>query len=167
MKLLRPAILAVILAAGFLYFTTHRSGTFRTTEWLSHPQHVEITEAAGGESLDSEEQNNIGVYHKNIDSVVNITSRVIAYDFFYGAYSQEGQGSGFVIDKEGHILTNFHVIENAREVFVTLHGREKAIRATVVGMDKAQDLAVVQIKAPDLHPMTLGDSSHLQVGQKV
>ena len=117
--------------------------------------------------LDAEEQNNINVYRKNIGSVVNITSRVRAFDFFYGQYAQEGQGSGFVIDKEGHILTNYHVIENAHEIFGHHPRPRKRIRATIVGTDKAHDLAVIQIKAPDLRPMTLGDSSNLQVGQKV
>ena len=167
MKTLRPVVFALILAAGFFYFTTHRSATFHPADWMSRPQHVEVTEAASNESFDAEEQNNISVYRKNIGSVVNITSRAVAFDFFYGAYTQEGQGSGFVIDKEGHILTNYHVIENAREIYVTLHGHEKQIRATIVGVDKAHDLAVIQIKAADLHPMTLGDSSNLQVGQKV
>ncbi len=164
MKLVRPVVFAIILAAAFFYFTTYRSAN--SPNWLSHPQHVEITEAASGESLDSEEQNNISVYRKNIGSVVNITSRVMTFDFFYGAVPQEGQGSGFVIDKDGHILTNFHVVENARLVEVTLHNRKK-YKATIVGIDKAHDLAIVQIKAPDLQPMTLGDSTNLQVGQKV
>jgi len=99
--------------------------------------------------------------------VVNITSKTVAYDFFYGAVPQEGQGSGFIIDKEGHILTNYHVVENAHEVWVTFEGREKRIHANIVGTDKVHDLAVIQIKIPDLRPMTLGDSSTLQVGQKV
>jgi len=167
MRLARPVLFAIILAAGFFYFTTLRPGTFHTAGWLSRPQHVEITEAAGGESLDAEEQNNINVYRKNIDSVVNITSRVQVFDFFYGVTAQEGQGSGFVIDKDGHILTNYHVIEGAHEIWVTLHGREKRIRATIVGTDKVHDLAVIQIKTADLRPMTLGDSSNLQVGQMV
>lgn len=167
MRFFRTLIFAIVLASIFFYFTTYRNGRLHSTNWISRPQHVEITEAAGGEPLDAEEQNNITVYRKNIDSVVNITSRVQAFDFFYGAYSQEGQGSGFVIDKDGHILTNFHVIANAREIWVILHGREKRIRATIVGTDKAHDLAIIQIKTPDLRPMTLGDSSTIQVGQKV
>jgi S1-C subfamily serine protease len=166
MKSLRPLIFAVILAAGFFYFTTYRNGSLRPARWLSRPQHVEITEAAGGESLDPEEQNNISVYRKNISAVVNITSRVMTFDFFYGLVPQEGQGSGFVIDKEGHILTNYHVIEDAREVWVTLHNRKK-YRATIVGTDRAHDLAIIQIKGADIQPVTLGDSSNLQVGQKV
>ncbi len=166
MKFLRPFLIAIILAAAFFYFTTYRRSGVTSTNWLGHPQRVEITEAAGSESLDAEEQNNINVYRRNIGAVVNITSRAMTFDFFYGLVPQEGQGSGFIIDKEGHILTNYHVIAEARQVEVTLHNRKK-YRATIVGTDRAHDLAVVQIKAPDLEPMTLGDSTHLQVGQKV
>jgi len=79
---------------------------------------------------------------------------------------QEGQGSGFIIDHDGHVLTNYHVIADARQVEVTLHNRKK-YRATVVGTDRSHDLAVIQIKAPELTAMTLGDSRNLQVGQKV
>ncbi|MGA7077360.1 MAG: trypsin-like peptidase domain-containing protein [Terriglobales bacterium] len=163
---MRTLIFAIILASAFFYFTTYRNGSLHPANWISHPQHAEITEAAGGESFDAEEQNNIAVYRKNIGSVVNITSRVMTFDFFYGLVPQEGQGSGFVIDKEGHILTNYHVIAEARQVEVTLHDRKK-YKATIVGTDKSHDLAIVQIKAPNLQPMVLGDSANLQVGQKV
>jgi S1-C subfamily serine protease len=164
MRLLRPIGIALVLVAAFFYFTTYRSGTLRL---LTAPtQKVEITEAASNEPLDSDEQNNISVYRKNIGSVVNVTSKAVAFDFFYGLVPQEGQGSGFVIDKEGHVLTNFHVIEDARQVEVTLHNRKK-YRATVVGTDRSHDLAIIQIKAPDVTPMVLGDSRNLQVGQKV
>src|SRR5213593_1207722 len=166
MKLARPLLLAAVLAGAFFYFTTYRSGRMHPTNWLGRPSKVEITEAAGGGPLDNEEQNNITVYRKNIDSVVNITSRAVAFDFFYGLVPQEGQGSGFIIDKEGHILTNYHVIADARQVEVTLHNRKK-YRATIVGTDRSHDLAIIQIKAPDLTPMVLGESRNLQVGQKV
>jgi S1-C subfamily serine protease len=79
---------------------------------------------------------------------------------------QEGQGSGFIIDKDGHILTNYHVIANAREVEVTLYNKKK-YKAAVIGRDRAHDLAVIQIKAPGLVPATLGDSKGLVVGQNV
>jgi len=166
MRVVRPLIFAVFIAGAFFYFTTYRSGRLRPANWVSQPAKVEITEAAGGDPLDAEEQNNISVYRKNIASVVNITSRAMAYDFFYGLVPQEGQGTGFVIDKEGHIITNYHVIAEARQVEVTLSNRKK-YKATIVGTDRSHDLAIVQIKAPDLQPMTLGDSTHLQVGQKV
>ena len=75
MKLLRPVVLAILLAGAFFYFTTWRSSPLRLTNLISRPNKVEITEAAGVEPLDAEEQNNIRVYRKNIPSVVNITSR--------------------------------------------------------------------------------------------
>src|SRR5271154_6975842 len=166
MRFLRSFLFAIVLVSAFFYFTTYRSGRLNSPGWISHPQHVEITEAAATEPFDAEEQNNIGVYRKNIDSVVNITSRAMTFDFFYGLVPQEGQGSGFVIDKEGHILTNYHVIAEARQVEVTMHNRKK-YKATGVGTDPPHDLAVIQIKAPDLIPAVLGDSRNLQVGQKV
>lgn len=166
MRLLRPVLLAVILAGAFFYFTTYRSGRTGVAGWVGHPDKVEISGAAGSDGLDAEEQNNISVYHKNIGSVVNITSKAVTFDFFYGLVPEEGQGSGFIIDKDGHILTNYHVIAEARQIEVTLHNRKK-YRATIVGTDRSHDLAVVQIKAPDLTPMVLGDSGNLQVGQKV
>jgi S1-C subfamily serine protease len=167
MKFLRPILLALILSAAFYYFTTYRSGPMHPANWFGQGGNkVEITEAAPGETLDSEEQNNISVYRRNIDSVVNITSRAVTFDFFYGLVPQEGQGSGFIIDKEGHVLTNYHVIADARQVEVTLHNRKK-YRATVVGTDRSHDLAIIQIKGTGLTPMVLGDSRNLQVGQKV
>jgi S1-C subfamily serine protease len=171
MKIMRPLLLTLAIAGGFFYFTTWRSNgrvaAFHPLNWISRPAKVEITEAAaGGDSLDSEEQNNISVYHKNIPSVVNITSKAVTFDFFYGLVPSEGQGSGFVIDKEGHIITNYHVIADARQVEVTLHNRRK-LKAEVIGTDPAHDLAIIQIKAPDLVPAVLGDSRNLQVGQKV
>jgi S1-C subfamily serine protease len=169
MKFMRPVILALAIAGGFFYVTTWRSNSaelFHFSSWLGRPAHVEITEAAPGEPLDPEEQNNISVYRKNIPAVVNVTSRAMAFDFFYGLVPQEGQGSGFIIDKDGHILTNYHVIADARQVEVTLHNRKK-LRATIVGTDPSHDLAVIQIKATDLVPAVLGDSHNLQVGQKV
>jgi len=169
MKVVRPLLLAMAIAGAFFYFTTWRSnssGEMHTSNWFSRPDRVEITEASQGESLDGEEQNNISVYKKNIPSVVNVTSRAMTFDFFYGLVPQEGQGSGFVIDKEGHILTNYHVIADARQVEVTMHNRKK-YKATVVGTDPSHDLAVIQIKAPELIPAVLGDSRNLQVGQKV
>ena len=164
MKLLRPVVIAVLLVGFFFYFTTYRSRTFHLVN--SPAEKIEVTEAASNEPLDSDEQNNISVYRKNIGSVVNVTSKAVAFDFFYGLVPQEGQGSGFIIDHDGHILTNYHVIAEARQLEVTLHNRKK-YRATVVGTDRSHDLAIIQIKAPDLVSMTLGDSKNLQVGQKV
>ena len=166
MKILRPILFGVLVAGGFFYFTTWRHSGPGLLNTVSQRSHLEITEAAAPETPDEEEQNNIGVYKRALPSVVNITSRAMAFDFFYGAVPQEGQGSGFVIDKEGRILTNFHVIADAQEVWATLSNKKK-YRATVVGTDRAHDLAIIQIKAPELQPATLGDSRRLQVGQTV
>src|SRR5271165_6460780 len=166
MRFLRPFILGILLASAFYWFTTHHQGANPIADIVSRPTHVELSEAAGPEKLDPEEQNNIDVYHRAIPAVVNITSKTVAYDFFWGPVPQEGQGSGFIIDKEGHILTNYHVVGDASQVDVTLHNK-KTYHATVIGRDRGHDLAVVQIKVAELTPAVLGDSKNLQVGQKV
>jgi S1-C subfamily serine protease len=164
MKLARPFLLAIVLVGAFYWYTTHHSGV-APTALISRPDHVELTEAAGPETLDADERNNIEVYHKAIPSVVNITSKTVAYDFFYGPVPEEGQGSGFIIDKQGHILTNYHVVGNATQVEVTLHNK-RTYKAQVIGRDRGHDLAVVKIDAPGVVPAVLGDSKNLQVGQK-
>ena len=165
MKFLRPFVLGILLAGAFYWFTTHNT---RVTppSWVARPTKVELSEAAGPEKLDPDEQNNVEVYHKAIPSVVNITTKTVAYDFFYGPVPEQGQGSGFIIDKQGHILTNYHVVGDATQVEVTLHNK-KTYKAVVIGRDRGHDLAVVQIQAPEVVAAVLGDSSSLQVGQKV
>ncbi len=165
MRFLRPFVLGIVLAGAFYWITTHNHRV-DPPSWVARSTHVELSEAAGPEKMDPDEQNNVEVYHKAIPSVVNITSRTVAYDFFYGPVPEEGQGSGFIIDKEGHILTNYHVVGDSAQVEVTLHNK-KTYKAVVIGRDRGHDLAVVQIKAPDVVPAVLGDSKSLQVGQKV
>ncbi|MCU1309520.1 MAG: DegP2 peptidase [Candidatus Angelobacter sp.] len=169
MKSARPIWLALILVGVFYFVTTHRN--FDLPSWV-HPESsraakLEITEADKPLSFDSEEQNNIALYKRVLPSVVNITSTAVAFDFFYGPVPQEGQGSGFIIDKEGHILTNYHVVANARQLEVTLSNR-KRYRAETIGVDPSHDLAVIRIAGgTGLAPATLGDSKSLVVGQKV
>ncbi len=166
MKTLRPILLAVVIAAAFYLYTTHRSGTYNPTRWVGNTGKLELTQAAGPEPLDPEEQINVNVYKKALPSVVNITATAVSYNFFYGVMPQQGQGSGFIVDREGHILTNYHVVENARLVEVTLSNRKK-YKAQIIGRDPNHDIAVIQISAPNLTPATLGDSRNLQVGMKV
>lgn len=163
-RMLRPLILALILAGGFYFYTTQHPASLKSP--FSQPSKLELTEASGPETLDPEEQVNVSVYKKAIQSVVNIRSRAVSFNFFYGVVPQEGQGSGFILDKEGHILTNYHVIANAENVEVTLHNKRN-YPAKIIGVDRSHDLAVIQISAPDLVPATLGDSRNLSVGQKV
>ena len=120
------------------------------------------------ENLVTLEQEITGVYDSAGMGVVNITNRGYAYDFFMRAVPQEGTGSGIVYDKEGHIITNYHVIEDASELLVTL-ADETTVTAEVVGADPSNDLAVLKIDvAPELlHPVPLGKSDDLRVGQFV
>jgi S1-C subfamily serine protease len=168
MKASRPILLAALLAAAFYFATTYQRLPFDLPVGAGEraPARVEIIEAAAPPQFDAEEQNNINVYKKVLPSVVSITTRSVAWDFFYGAVPSEGQGSGFLIDKEGHILTNYHVIANTRQVEVALANR-KRYRAQVIGADPSHDLAVIKIKAPLIQPAVLGDSKSLVVGQKV
>lgn len=110
----------------------------------------------------------IRVYEDVGASVVNITNRRYTTDFFSQPIPEEGTGSGWVYDKEGHIVTNYHVVEGAEELTVTLPD-ETMVPAEVVGTDASNDLAVIKIDiAPEaLKPVPLGDSDSLRVGQFV
>jgi S1-C subfamily serine protease len=115
-----------------------------------------------------EERRNIRVYELTNRSVVNITTRTLRPDFPFFADVAEGSGSGSVLDKDGHILTNLHVIEGAREIRVTLH-TGNTYDADLVGQDPLNDIAVLRIRAPqsDLLPLVFGDATRLRVGQRI
>ncbi|MGB6688244.1 MAG: trypsin-like peptidase domain-containing protein [Terracidiphilus sp.] len=166
---LRQFILVLVLVGGFWLLTTHPPDLSRLP--LLHADArdsaLHLTEAQAAPEFDPEEQNNIAVYKRVLPSVVNITARTLVFNFFYGTVPQEGQGSGFVLDREGHVLTNYHVVAGAnRGIQVTLSNKH-SYAAKVVGTDKLHDLALLQIDAPSLQPVTLADSSQLSVGQKV
>jgi S1-C subfamily serine protease len=118
-------------------------------------------------SADADEQINIRVYQAVNKSVVNITTATEAVGLF-GDESSSGTGSGFVIDRQGHILTNYHVVEGADTVQVTLFDGSTH-DARIIGEDASNDVAVVQIRvaADRLVPVALGDSSRLLFGQKI
>lgn len=119
-------------------------------------------------SLTDDEKNSISIYQRYSSGVVNITSTTMAYDFFLRPVPESGTGSGAVMDDEGHIVTNYHVIRDAQRLEVTLPDRSKHT-ARVVGADENDDLAVIQIDVPkgSLTPIPLGTSKGLLVGQKV
>ena len=110
----------------------------------------------------------IEVYQVTAPAVVNITNRGSVYDRFMGAVPQEGTGSGFVYDTQGHIVTNYHVVENAQQLLVTLADGQ-TYEAQIVGTDPINDLAVISVDgAKSLpEPLVVGDSDSLQVGQFV
>ncbi len=116
----------------------------------------------------SYEEQIVALYQSASPAVVNITSVEYVYNRMLGQLPEEGVGSGFVYDTEGHIVTNYHVIENADELLVTLASGEE-YQATVVGVDAVNDLAVLQIDAGDNlpTPLPLADSDTAQVGETV
>jgi S1-C subfamily serine protease len=110
----------------------------------------------------------IEVYEAVSRAVVNITSRTYAYNWFRQPVPQQGTGSGFVYDAEGHVVTNYHVVENAEELLVTL-ADGSVYEGDIVGEDPANDLAVIRIDARAAlpPPLPVGDSDKLRVGQFV
>jgi S1-C subfamily serine protease len=119
-------------------------------------------------SITEDEKNNINVYEKVADGVVNVTSTAIQMDFFFNAFPTQGSGSGSIIDVKGHILTNHHVVANAQKLEVTLADESKW-PAKLIGSDPDSDLAVIKIDAPKekLKVIQRGDSKNLKIGQKV
>ena len=115
-----------------------------------------------------DEEVNARIYREFSPGVVNITTVVVNYDFFLNPVPGEGTGSGAIIDDQGHILTNYHVIEKGNQVQVTLADGGK-FPASIIGTDPDSDLAVIQIEAPAerLKAIPIGTSSDLVVGQKV
>jgi S1-C subfamily serine protease len=121
--------------------------------------------------LDPDERNNVRVYNAANKSVVNITTEA-AVSGFFGDDTSTGTGSGFVIDKQGHILTNFHVVHENEASRVSVQVKlfdGSAHEARVIGADATNDVAVLSIKVPQekLFPLRLGDSSNVMVGQKI
>lgn len=117
-----------------------------------------------------EEKVNISVYDNVNRSVVNIDTKANRDQFwFVERQVEEGSGSGWVLDKQGHIVTNFHVISGSDVITVTLADSSDSFPARVIGTDPQNDIAVLKIDAPNdsLVPIELGDSKTLKVGQKI
>lgn len=122
----------------------------------------------GDDELSADERVNVRVYEQCNRSVVNITTKAVRADnFFMLEVPQEGSGSGSILDRQGHVLTNYHVVEGAQTINVTLFNG-KTYPAKLVGQDTPTDIAVLRIEAPidTLFPVVLGDSSRLRVGQR-
>jgi len=115
-------------------------------------------------SLGSFEKDIVNVVKKTMPAVVNISTVTLVEDFFFGVYPQSGIGSGFIIDPKGYILTNYHVVEGARKIDVTL-SEGKKYTGKIVGYDKRSDLAVIKIDAENLPYLPLSDSDKLEPGQ--
>ncbi len=122
----------------------------------------------GPDGLLPDERVNIAVYDKCNRCVVHIATRSIAMDSFLQVSMREGSGSGSVLDRNGTILTNYHVVEGAREISVSLFNG-LSYQAEIVGTDPDTDIALLRIEAPadQLVPVEWGDSADLRVGQRI
>ncbi|MGH9468459.1 MAG: S1C family serine protease [Terriglobales bacterium] len=174
---LRPVLaLALIFAGGFwIYVSTHGAPSFLSPASLLSPHgaghSVVLAEAPPQSKFEPDELRDINIYRRVKPSVVNVTSQIIQYNMLWGPVPESGQGSGFFINSQGYILTNYHVIRGARSLTVTWTPRKDDSHqypATVVGRAPELDLAVIKINAGRaVPPVTLGDSGNLQVGQNV
>ena len=164
----RTLILAAAIVGGFVYFTNHPYALRRdaTSEPVARPiwSGPGVTQSAG---LGSDEVNSIDIYKMASPSVAYITSTVYRQTFFYGPQAQKELGSGFIINPNGEILTNFHVISGSQQVQVTLPDQSQ-YKAAILVRDRVNDLALIKIEPKKkLSHLSLGDSDRLQVGQKV
>jgi S1-C subfamily serine protease len=171
-QLVLLALTTAIFAASVVIFSNivvpNLLGKFAGADPEKKAPEVGKVEGLTDPSVATDETNNREIYDAVSPGVVNITSTVLVQDFFLNVYPQKGSGSGSIIDKEGRILTNYHVIEEADEVEVTLSNKN-SYRAKVLGSDPDNDLAVIKIDAPaaEITPVPLGDSEKVFVGQKV
>jgi S1-C subfamily serine protease len=163
---LRIFLIAAAIVGAFVFLTNRQISPMRTFLRDPGPAWSGPVIAAG---LSSDETNNIEIYKAAKDSVVYITSIVYQRDFFFGVQEMKGLGSGFLINSEGQILTNFHVVSGSSDVEVTMPPDQSRYKARVLMRDQAHDLALIQIdpKKKLSAFLRLGDSDALQVGQKV
>ncbi len=129
---------------------------------------LSVFSSQGYADFNEEEQENIDIYEKYNKAVVNITTQNYQYNLFLEAIPESGTGSGSIIDQEGHIITNYHVIKGADEVYVSLYDGSSFV-GKVIGKDKENDLAIVKIdpRGTKLTTIDFGTSKNLKIGQKV
>ena len=165
MKLL-SRLWALILVVVFYYVTSMAHwnvGRFvrQTARSWSSPN------AADTAGFSTDEVNNIDIYKAAHLATVNITSIVYRESWFFQVYPGKDAGSGFIINPDGRILTNYHVVSGGHQLTVTLPNK-KQYKARVLVIDRTNDLALVKIDPREKLPvLRLGESDNLQVGQKV
>jgi S1-C subfamily serine protease len=165
---LRALVIAAALVGLFVFLTTRQNSRGRTF-WADRGPVWSGPTVALSAGLSSDETNNIDIYKASKESVVYITSTVYQRDFFFGVQEVQGLGSGFIINADGQILTNYHVISGSSDVEVTMPPDQSRYKAKVLMRDRGHDLALIQIDAKKKLSsfLKLGDSDSLQVGQKV
>lgn len=164
-------LIAGMLAIGYFQITRQTPPSLpeakSSIDRLTTPPAGAAPAATTTAAMGSNEQAVIDLYKQNSESVVNVTTRSMGYNQFMELVPQGGAGSGFVVDKQGHVVTNYHVVQGAQRFFVAFGTLEQSYPAKLIGYDQSNDLAVLQVDAPEnlLKPVRLGDSANLQVGQ--
>ncbi len=178
MNKLRYLLWIVLLAAGFFAGVAWKNNDSKNTQdnaatakAVANTDEDSATRAAAlSEELNPDEIATIQLFERATPSVCFITTSNVRRDYWSRDVTEipRGSGSGFVWDKEGHIITNYHVIQGADRATVTLSDRT-TLEATLVGVAPEKDLAVLKIDAPrnKLIPIPLGTSDNLRVGQNV
>jgi S1-C subfamily serine protease len=162
-QLVLIAVVSAVLTAGAFVIIQRAMGPRDINTLMNTVEPVAIADP----TVATDEQNNVEIYRAFSPGVVNITNKGYQQSIF-GLYPSEGSGSGSVIDDQGHILTNYHVVQGARELEVQIN--EDKFPARVVGTDRDNDLAVIKAELPPNYKVTVikrGTSQGLQVGQKV
>ncbi len=165
----RTILLAVLMAAGFVYLTS-RSALLPTRFGRGGEQAAPLwsgPDVAHSAGLSTDEVNNIDIYKTAHNAVVNITTTNYKRDWFVGVYPVKESGSGFLVNEEGLILTNNHVVSGNAKPQVTMADQSR-YDAIILERDPGNDLALVKITPrKKITPLRMGDSEPLQVGQKV
>lgn len=164
----RIIIAALVLVLG-AFWAGARFGPRQPTNVEAVPRNGSFTAASEKDAaLTEDESINVRIYRQASPAVANILTKATEYDFFMEPVPVEGAGSGFVIDPRGYILTNYHVVEGAQSIEVVL-GDQSRHPAKYIGADQRNDVALIKIdpKGKQLATLKLGDSSAIQVGQKV
>jgi len=168
---LKPRILlwSILFSATLFWLTARADWRLRTltAPLFRHALQWSEPAAVHGAGLTPEEQNNIDIYKSGQPATVYITSTTVRRDFFYQPVASQSLGSGFLINDEGFILTNFHVISGSSKIQVTLSDQSQYY-ATALDTDRSDDLALIKIALKKKAQfLKLGDSDRIQVGQKV
>ncbi len=129
---------------------------------------LSVFSSEGYTDFSAEEQENIDIYEQYNRAVVHITTEKYSYNTILEAVPESGTGSGCIIDQEGHIVTNFHLVDGVEEVYVNLYDGT-SYDGEIIGVDKENDLAIIKIepKGQKLTTIEFGSSKNLKIGQKV
>jgi S1-C subfamily serine protease len=165
----RTLLWALFLTLSFVWVTSRANWSVRklAAPLLRAGARWSEPDAVHGSGLSADEQNNIDIYKAARLATVYITSTAVRRDFFYQPVASQSLGSGFLINEQGLILTNFHVVSGSSRIQVTLPDQTQYF-GTALDTDRSDDLALIKIvPKKKVEVLRLGDSDRLQVGQKV